>query len=128
MTHSSTPEAAIAGVTEAARGLRAALTARTDSNLTTGILALDAAVGRLSTWEQEWHAAPPTGLDQRAQIHADIEALRRELRALEPVVRHGEEFLRGWARILGLDTGYTANGMPGGVETAIAAPHMDVEG
>jgi hypothetical protein len=58
---------------------------------------------------------------------AEIAALRAELQQLQHLVRHGEEFWRGWARVLGLDTGYTPGGGPGAMEGTMAS-RLSVKG
>jgi hypothetical protein len=87
-------------------------------DLAAQIQAFDAAVGRMASFQQDWRTASPE----------EFAALRGEMRALEHLVHHGDEFLRGWARMLGLDTGYTATGLPGGMDPSLASPRVDLEG
>ena len=45
-----------------------------------------------------------------AEIRAEIKALRSELHRVERLIQTGTLFWSGWARLLGLDTGYSQAG------------------
>jgi hypothetical protein len=81
-------------------------------DLTGSILALELAVSQMRDLEE---AAPQMRLTidpaERALLKADLDALRLDLRRVEGLARNGEDFWRGWSRMLGVEPGYTASGV-----------------
>lgn len=110
MTHSS-----IAEVRETLGKTRAALVESTD--LPGQILALEAAVAQLREVQQ---------FGDLAAEAEEIGLLREEVQRVQALVRHGEEFWQGWARLLGMDTGYAPTGCAPAM--APAPVSIDVEG
>lgn len=56
---------------------------------------------------------------------AEMDALRLELAGIAKLAHNGEEFWRGWGRLLGLEPGYTAGGALG---EAASASRIVVQG
>ena len=110
-------------------GVCAALTAPDPGEIAAQMVGLEAAVRQLSDWERggvqggEVHI----GEEERALLRTELEALRLDLKRTEHLIRNGDEFWRGWARLLGMDTGYTPSGMPGVIE-ATSRSRVEVEG
>ena len=107
-------------------GMRAALTAPDPEEIAAQMVGLEAAVRQLSEWERTGADADGCDAESRALLRAEFEALRLDLKRTERLVRNGDEFWRGWARLLGMDTGYTPGGMP--VEAEIRSSRVKVEG
>jgi Lon protease-like protein len=97
--------------------VRAGLTGAGEPDFAAQIQALEAAAAQLQALARRWAEAPP-GETERAELRAEISALETELRRLARLVEAGDEFWRGWARLLGLDTGYT----PAGIAAPLLAP------
>jgi hypothetical protein len=116
MTHSATHE-----IRGRLAGVRAALTGGAQPDFAAQMGVLAAAAAQLQDLARGWQQAPPAG-PERAAVRAELEALEAELGRLKHLVDAGEEFWRGWARMLGLDTGYTAAGVEAPLLTPAAAP------
>jgi hypothetical protein len=94
-------------------GVRVALTAPDPGEIAAQMVGLESAVRQMSEWAGKGGPADP---EERALLRAELEALQGELRGTERLIENGEEFWRGWARLLGMDTGYTPSGLPGVLE------------
>ena len=103
-------------------GMCAALTAPDPGEIAAQLVGLEAALRQMDAWQAT--CGEPTEED-RELLRAELEALRQDLKRTELLVRNGEEFWRGWARLLGMDTGYTPSGMPAMAE---ATSRVKVEG
>ena len=68
------------------------------ANLTSVLLALESAATEL----RELGANTPI---------CDLEALRLDLARVAKLARNGEDFWRGWGRLLGLEPAYTSEGL-----------------
>lgn len=76
------------------------------------ILKLNAAIDSVREIKQQVEGARP-GSEERVALEAALRALREDLARLARLAGHGEAFWRGWARMMGLDTGgYTVTGEP----------------
>jgi len=60
---------------------------------------------------RELEGSVPADLAERTLLKADLENLRLELRCAERLARNGEDFCRGWGRLLGLEPSYTPAGV-----------------
>ena len=96
----------IASVRELVAQSRAALL-EPGADLTGPILGLELAVYHM----RELEGSVPADSSERALLQTDLENLRLELRRVERLARSGEDFWRGWGRLLGLEPGYTQAGV-----------------
>ncbi len=119
MTHSD-----IRKIRDDVSGVCAALTTPDPGEIAAQMVGLDAAVRQLSEWER---SGVQDGEEERGLLRAELEALQSELRRTEHLIRNGDEFWRGWARLLGMDTGYTPSGLPGVIQ-ATSRSRVKVEG
>lgn len=109
-------------------GMRAALTSPDPGEIAAQMVGLEAAVRQLGEWER---SGAPESPEERALLRAELEALSAELKRTERLIQNGDEFWRGWARLIGMDTGYTPSGLPGMLEatTPVRVPsRIEVEG
>lgn len=113
-------------VREEVAGMCDALTSPDPGEIAAQLVGLDQALRQLSAWQN----GAEFNEEDRGVLRAELEALQADLQRTERLVRNGEDFWRGWARLLGMDTGYTPSGMPGVIEAthAGAAARMKVEG
>jgi hypothetical protein len=119
MTHSD-----IRKIRDDVSGVCAALTAPDPGEIAAQMVGLEAAVRQLSEWER---CGVQDAQEENALLRAELEALQQDLQRTERLIRSGDEFWRGWARLLGMDTGYTPSGMPGVIE-ATSRSRVEVEG
>ncbi len=96
----------IASIREQVAQSRAALL-EPGADLTGPILGLELAVHHMRKLE----VSLPADLAERTLLKADLENLRLELRGAEQLARNGEDFCRGWGRLLGLEPAYTQAGV-----------------
>ena len=115
-------------IREDVSGMRTALTAPDPGEIAAQMVGLEAALRQLRDWRG---SDAPENPEDRALLRAELEALSSELKRTERLIQSGDEFWRGWARLIGMDTGYTPSGLPGLIEAttpARGAVRVNVEG
>lgn len=108
--------------------MRTALTAPDPGEIAAQMVGLDAAVRQLSDWRG---SDAPENREEQALLRAELEALSAELKRTERLIQNGDEFWRDWARLIGMDTGYTPSGLPGLIEATSpvrSASWVEIEG
>lgn len=91
--------------------LREALLAPEPEAIALCLTCLREAAARLQSLACELAAHPPDETT-RAALGGELRELQRELKRTARLIRSGSDFWAGWARLLGLDTGYTPAGLP----------------
>jgi hypothetical protein len=72
---------------------------------------LQHAAGLLGAAERALAGMPAIPLDLRAEIRADVQALARDIRRVDALMRAAAEFYTGWAQLLGAVLGgYSPSG------------------
>ncbi len=115
MTHSN-PDRAASPVAEArahVAELRAALFSPDPEAILACVPGLALAAECIHTVECDLREQPSISIDDLRELNG----LKSDLRAVSKLIEHGARFYRGWARILGSASGYTASG-----EAAALAP------
>ncbi len=104
---------AVSEICEEAGEVRLALLSPAEAgDFAAEILRLNAAIDRLREVQTHVEMAPPVE-HERAELQRDLRALREDVARLAKIAGHGEAFWRGWARMIGLDSGgYTPLGLP----------------
>jgi hypothetical protein len=110
-------------LTGAVTALHSALLAPEPEAVAPCLSGVQAAVAGLQALERQLAAHPPDEA-ARAALLRDLHELQRVLDRTARLIRSGSDFWAGWARLLGLDTGYTPAGLPGPPEPAAGGVHV----